>query len=212
MSADTIKKELGTLSQALEVAQSLLGIELPRGNPVKQVREGLQHTKTMRVNPSRDRRISASEESAILRQLTPLMQSAVALLLETAMRRGELCTAKRAHVSGATLHIPDTKTDQARTIPLSMRALEIMQALPSRSDGLLIGLRPDSVTQAFARACKRAGIVDLRPHDLRHEAVSRLFERGLSIPEVSLVTGHTEWKSLKRYTNLRAEDLVAKLK
>lgn len=46
------------------------------------------------------------------------------------------------------------------------------------------------------------GIVDLRFHDFRHEATSRLFEAGLSIEKVALVTGHKDWKMLKRYTHL----------
>ena len=81
----------------------------------------------------------------------------------------------------------------------------------SRIRILLIGMRPDSVTQAFNRACKRLGISDLRIHDLRHEATSRFFERGFSIPEVALITGHSDWASLKRYTQLRPQDLVDKL-
>jgi integrase len=60
---------------------------------------------------------------------------------------------------------------------------------------------------AFQRACKELGIVDLHFHDLRHEATSRLFEAGLTIEQVPLVTGHKDWKMLKRYTQLRPENL-----
>ena len=65
-----------------------------------------------------------------------------------------------------------------------------------------------SVGAAFRRACRELGIEDLRFHDLRHETASRLFEAGYQIPEVALVTGHRDWKMLRRYTNLRAEDLA----
>ena len=57
----------------------------------------------------------------------------------------------------------------------------------------------------------RAGIEGLRFHDLRHEATSRLFERGLNIMEVSTITGHKTLSMLKRYTHLRAEDLAERL-
>lgn len=50
-------------------------------------------------------------------------------------------------------------------------------------------------------------IEDLRFHDLRHEGTSRLFEAGLSIERVALVTGHKDWRMLRRYTNLKPEDL-----
>jgi len=64
-----------------------------------------------------------------------------------------------------------------------------------------------SVGAAFRRARNALGADDLRFHDLRHEATSRLFEAGLPIERVALVTGHKDWKMLKRYTNLKPEDL-----
>ncbi len=73
-------------------------------------------------------------------------------------------------------------------------------------------MRPDSITQAFERVCQRAGIEDLRFHDLRHEATSRFFERGLSIMEVSAITGHRDLAMLRRYTHLKAENLAKKLR
>jgi integrase len=78
-------------------------------------------------------------------------------------------------------------------------------------DGKVWGLRADSITQAFDRACKRAGIEDLRFHDLRHEATSRLFEKGFNPMEVSTITGHKTLQMLKRYTHLRAEDLAKRM-
>ena len=69
-------------------------------------------------------------------------------------------------------------------------------------------IRPDSVTQAFRRACKRLDIDDLRFHDLRHEAISRFFELGLNIPEVAVISGH---RDPFRYTHLRAGNLIPKL-
>ena len=69
-----------------------------------------------------------------------------------------------------------------------------------------------TITQAFDRVCKRAGIEDLRFHDLRHEATTRFFELGLSIMEVSSITGHKDLAMLRRYTHLKAEDLAKKLR
>ena len=56
-----------------------------------------------------------------------------------------------------------------------------------------------------------AGNMDLHFHDLCHEAISRFFEMGLSVPEVALISGHRDYRMLFRYTHLRAEDIVAKL-
>ena len=60
---------------------------------------------------------------------------------------------------------------------------------------------------AFRRCVRALEIEDLHFHDLRHEATSRLFEAGLAIEQVALVTGHKDWKQLKRYTNLKPEQL-----
>jgi integrase len=64
-----------------------------------------------------------------------------------------------------------------------------------------------SVSAAFTRACQKLGIEDLRFHDLRHEGATRLFEAGYQIEQVALVTGHKSWAMLRRYTQLRPEDL-----
>ena len=55
------------------------------------------------------------------------------------------------------------------------------------------------------------GLADLHFHDLGHEAVSRRVEAGLSDQEVAAISGHKSMQMLKRYTRLRAEDLVGKL-
>ena len=64
---------------------------------------------------------------------------------------------------------------------------------------------------AWGRLRKRADLCDLRFHDLRHEAISRFFEMGLSVPEVAVISGHKDARMLFRYTHLRAEDLVNKI-
>ena len=83
--------------------------------------------------------------------------------------------------------------------------------LPQNINGRLFNVRSDSITQAFSSICKRENIQDLRFHDLRHEATSRLFEIGLNMMEVASITGHKELSMLKRYTHLKAIDLVKKL-
>jgi integrase len=211
VSGDTIKKDLGTLSDAMNAAVSVLGIHLPRGNPVVIARGALKFTRTLAVNDERDRRFQPGEEERLLAALGPIMRQIVIILIETAMRREELCKARREHLKGSTLLIPETKTQKARTIPLTPRALNAIHALPTRLDGRLIGHKPDSITQAVSRACARAGIIDLHLHDFRHEGISRFFEMGLQIQEVALISGHADWRMLKRYVQLRPADLLPKI-
>ena len=70
---------------------------------------------------------------------------------------------------------------------------------------------PNGFRLAWDRLRGRAGLSDLRFHDLRHEAISRFFELGLNIPEVAVISGHKDPRMLFRYTHLRAKELVDRL-
>ena len=69
----------------------------------------------------------------------------------------------------------------------------------------------NAVRLAWDRLKKKGNIKDLHFHDLRHEAISRFFEKGLSIPEVALISGHKDVRMLFHYTHLKAEDIVGKI-
>jgi len=97
----------------------------------------------------------------------------------------------------------------AHAIIDQFRALTVLDGLVRRIDGRVWGMRPNSISHAFERICPAAGVEGLTFHDLRHEATSRLFEKGLNPMEVTAVTGHKTLQMLKRYPHLRAEDLVA---
>lgn len=101
---------------------------------------------------------------------------------------------------------PRQKEGNDKRFKYTNEAWEIVQRQP-KADDRIFPYDPKSVGAAFTRACSLLGIVDLRFHDLRHEATSRLFERGYSIPEVQLFTLHESWAVLQRYVNLRPENL-----
>lgn len=91
-----------------------------------------------------------------------------------------------------------------------------MNSVPRRLDGAVWGMYYDAITKAFVRIRDRSikahpSLRGLRFHDLRHEATSRLFEKGLNIADVGAITGHKDWKMLRRYTHLRPDDLAKKL-
>jgi hypothetical protein len=149
---------------------------------------------------------------------------------ETAMRRSEICALDWSNIDLGTrvAHLPDTKNNSARDVPLSKRPVERLASLPSRT-GPVFSVRPDSFTQAFCRGRKRARVqylancaaegrtpnvsflVNVRLHDGRHEATSRLFEKGRNVIEAASITGHRDPRMLKRYTQLRASDLAKRL-
>jgi integrase len=97
-------------------------------------------------------------------------------------------------------------------VPLSSAALKILKGMPRSLGGRVIATDRMTLYKAFERACERADINGLTFHDLRHEALSRLAERGdLSMLELASISGHKTLQMLKRYTHLRAEDLARKL-
>lgn len=207
----TVVRELNTISHAIEVATREWGIWVPR-NPVKLVRRPP-------VPRGRTRRLKKGEEEALLsacdRGRTPLLKPLIILAIETGMRRGELLDLRWEHVD-ATLrvaHLPLTMNGDSRDVPLSRRATEVFAELRSQAANgeRVFPLTGNAVRLAFEHLRTRAGMPDLHFHDLRHEAISRLFEKGLNVVEVSTISGHKELRMLSRYSHLRAADLVHRL-
>ena len=93
---------------------------------------------------------------------------------------------------------------------MSTTAVSVLRDLPRSLHGdVFPGVTTEAVKRSYMRAIRRAGIENLRFHDLRHEATTRLFEKGMNIMEVASITGHKAL--LRRYTHLKAEDLTRKL-
>lgn len=101
---------------------------------------------------------------------------------------------------------PNQKAGNDQEVPLLGDSFAIVLRQP-RTDKCIFPYNGSTISSIFPRACQALGINDLRFHDMRHEGVSRLFERGFRIEQVSLVSGHRDWKMLKRYTQLKAADL-----
>ena len=79
-------------------------------------------------------------------------------------------------------------------------------------DARIFPRAPTYMSKLFHRAALQAESEDIVFHDLRHEGISRLFELGFEIQEVALVSGHTNWRTLRRYTRLKPASLVEKEK
>ena len=210
--SSSVIRELTLLKHALEVARR--DWQLITSNPAKDVRRPPSQ-------PHRERRISDEEVTAICAALgywggTPVtVQHRVAcaflFALETAMRSGEICALLRTDIEGRTARLRMTKNGQARSVPLSARAIEIIELIsPSHSETTLFGLSDKSRDATFRQAVKRAGIKDLTFHDSRHESVWRLSKK-LSVMDLARVTGHKDLRQLLQYYNATAEELAARL-
>jgi integrase len=203
---DTIRLDLALLSRLYKHARQEWGMESIR-NPVDAVRRpSLRGT-------ARTRRLEEGEEEKLLKAAHVDLKPVILFGLETAMRRGEIAELRweNIDVMKRTAHLPRTKNGEARTVPLSLKAVEILRGIARHLDGPVFALGKDQITDRMRVTVQRGGLKDLRFHDIRHEATSRLFEKGLNPMEVSSITGHKTLQMLKRYTHLRAEDLVTKL-
>ncbi|KVF71611.1 integrase [Burkholderia sp. FL-7-2-10-S1-D7] len=223
VSPQTVVHELNLVNRVLTLATREWGIVLPRGVP-KVVKP--------RKPQGRDRRLHPNEIQAIIDATeSPDLRDFIRLAIATGMRRGELASLRWENIdlNLRTAHLLVTKTDTPRTVPLSSVAATVLLARKNTGHAVPFAVTADALTRAFCRAVQRArklyestcGILDcpatpnwlvgIRLHDLRHEATSRLFEKGLNPMEVASITGHKTLSMLQRYTHLRAEDLAKKL-
>lgn len=200
MSPNTIKAFICIISQVYKTAKTEWGMD-QLINPTTGVRRP-------RSLPGRNRILFQEEEARLLSHCAHI-QSVVLWAIETGMRRGELLAVTRDQIRGRSIQLGDTKTGKPRSVPLSKRAYEILQSLPK--EGRLFPISKHSVNDRWKIACRKAGIADLRFHDLRHTAVTRMLNKHLSVLEVMSITGHTAEAMLARYSHFVVDDLAAKL-
>lgn len=213
----TVRKELYLLASVIDVATKDWGYPFTK-NPVRGIALPI-------ANDARDRRLEAGEAEKLHRALqttrNPHVRPIVMLAIETGLRRREVLelTWSNVDLERRIAYIPITKTGVPRTIPLTDAALAVIEGLkkPGQGEGgepvesRLFPITVDAFRQAWERVQKRSGLMDLRFHDLRHEALSRFCELGLTVPELSVISGHKDPRMLFRYTHLRADDLARKL-
>lgn len=225
-SGSTTRKYLMLISAVFTAAVKRWGYSFD--NPVRKVEVPSNGVgRTRRLEPGEYDRLLASVNRCRSRYLPALFVLAV----ETAARRGELLKLdwKDVDLKTGTAVLRDTKNSEDRVIPLSSLARQTLKGLPRAIAGRVFPLEEHKARSGFEMArlrahrtyekdCREAGkepdplfLTGLRFHDLRREATTRLFERGFDIMEAASVTGHKTLSMLKRYTNLRAEDLARKL-
>ena len=210
VSAGTVIRELAYFSSIINHARREWDINI--ANPVMLVRKP--------PSPQgRNRILSHEEEVKLLQACEPkanrniYTRPFIILALETAMRRGELLSLRWDNIDCAkrTAFLHLTKNGDSRTVPLSIRAIEALKALPRSIDGRVLPINFAALENNFKRAKERVNLKDLRIHDLRHTAVTRLAEKLPNLSELSAVSGHRSLAMLKRYYHPRAEDITRKL-
>lgn len=204
----TITNDLQPLEGCMRFHIALLDLQIE--NPVKAYRD-------LKILPKgrghRSRRLQEGEEEAMLAALGDgldgqEMQVIFTLAIESGMRLGEMLSIKREWLDKQqqTVRLPDTKNDDARTVYLSSKAMEALERLPYRLNGKLFSLNADQVEWRWRKAREAAGCKDLRFHDLRHEACSRMDARGIPLKIIMMQSGHRSIEAVSRYLNPTAEE------
>jgi len=208
--ARTTHYDLTLIRHCLKIATHEWGLMLSF-NPVDFI-------KMPPISKPRQRRLNKGEyerlEKASHITLNPHIWPIVVFAIETGMRRSEILglTWENINLEKQLAYLLLTKNGTSREVPLSTKAAQVLSNQRSRQDTPTpFPVNANAFRLAWERLRKRADLCDLRFHDLRHEAISRFFEMGLSIPEVAVISGHKDARMLFRYTHLRAEDLVNKI-
>ena len=230
----TVLRRIAFISHVFTVARKEWRMESIT-NPVELIRKPQPNNARSRRlddhSPQSIKDIGANELDAVIAvSQSDLLPAIVVLAIETAMRRGEIADMQWEHVDlkRRFVHLPETKNGSSRDVPLSPIAIRVLERL-QQSSGPVFSLRSDAITRAFDRARQRARklyeakcveqglepdkgfLMDLRFHDLRHEATSRLASI-FPLHELTKITGHKDPRMLMRYYHPRAEDLALKLK
>ena len=161
-------------------------------------------------NPPRERRLRQGEYERLFNANSQTkswyLWPVVELALGTCMRRGEILSMQWEHVDfqRCKVLLPITKNGAARWVPLNSKTIGILKDIP-KIDDRIFPITDSAFRQSWDRLRRRAKIIDLTFHDLRHEAISRLFENGMNIPQVMAISGHQTVSQLFRYVQLRED-------
>lgn len=204
----TIKHYLTLLSNVWSVSQKVWGINMPQNSPFKHIVQDKISNQRERILTKKEYSdlLATAEDSKML-QLVDIIK----FLYQSAARLGELQKLERKDVdfNKCTCTFRNTKNTEDRTIALSDESLEILRKYPFGDR--FFNIDYNSFYEEFVKARNKAKLIDFRAHDLRACAITNMFLSGMTISQVSHQSGHRTWSQLKRYTRIKAEDLVGKI-
>uniref|UniRef100_UPI004048CCD0 site-specific integrase n=1 Tax=Polynucleobacter sp. TaxID=2029855 RepID=UPI004048CCD0 len=216
-SGETINHYFNTISKLFQMLKDEWDLDI--ANPIKGI-------KRMPSSQGRSKRVNLELEALLLTgcdQLSlPLLRSIIQFAIQTGMRRGEIMGLNWADIDlpNRKAYLHQTKNGEPRQVPLTRRAIAVLEAL-SKDEEKVFPMGMDALRSQFGRLKDYARdqwhvvgmnpLDDLRFHDLRHEALSRLSDFGLNVIELSHISGHRTLGMLKRYTHPSHEAIIAKL-
>jgi integrase len=214
----TIGIDLTYLGGVFKTAKELWKMPISP-DPINTARANMAHLKISTRSAERTRRPTKAELEALQNYLdthsTLPMRDIIDFAVASAMRVDEITSLRWVDLNenDRTIIIRDRKHPRQKIgndqeVPLLGQTFDIVKRQPKpegvTGESRIFPVKTDTITTIFPRAKAALKIKDLHFHDLRHEGVSRLFEQGYRIEQVS---GHRDWKMLARYTQIRAKDL-----
>lgn len=215
-SVRTVYLELAIISHLYNYAAAKWGMRALE-NPVAPTRVKGTDPHRGKSYKGRERTLSNSEKEKLFMHLDEEMKQIVILAVETGMRRGELLslTVSNVDLGKKTVKLEETKNGDSREVPLSPPAVDTLKTVLQNKkivgiDGKIWGIGPDRVTSIFAKAAREAGLKDIRFHDLRHTAATKL--AGIyQAHELAKILGHKGLNMVMRYYNPTGEELGKKM-
>ena len=203
----TINRELVLLSAAINEYNRRFGTSIP--NPASGMK--------MREPEGRVRWITHEEADRLIASAAPHIADFITLGLFTGMRRREMMELEWKRVDFAQalilLEAQHTKTKRRRAIPIHDKAEVALRNCKARwPESPLVFDGIGDFKKGFAGACRRAGITDFTPHDMRHTFASWLVQQGVELYAVQQLLGHSTIKLTERYAHLSPKTLADAVK
>jgi integrase len=195
ISPATLKRQLNIVKSACSTAEAEWNWETPLSLLKRLKCPKIESRLIRRINPIQELKlIDAANQTN-----TPQLSNIIRIAIITGMRRSEILNIELAHLDtyNQLLHVPNTKTGHPRSIPYDDQLAEVLLEFAS-------AIKPskNAVRLAWERIRKKLGYESMRFHDLRHEAISRWWESGLTLPQIAARSGHRSFSELFRYSHV----------
>jgi integrase len=217
-SGETVNHYFNTISKLFQMLEG--DWDLSISNPIRGI-------KRMPSSPGRTNRVTPKMEESLLMSChvlsKPLLSSIIEFAIQTGMRRGEIMGLKWGDIDleNRRAYLHTTKNGEPRQVPLSKRAITVLQSLIKENTVLVFPMSLGALRNQYERIrahsesqwthTENNPFIDLHFHDLRHEALSRLSDKGLNVIELSSISGHKTLSMLKRYTHPSHKAIIDKL-
>ena len=201
----TINRELASLKHVFTIAEKLGKFD--GKNPVKQVKFFQERQYVMKI-------LDREEINQLIDAATDHLKPILIIAVSTGMRKGEIFNLRWSDIDFVDhyIHIKETKSNVMREIPMNTIVAATLKNIERKSEFIFPSSwskkhkHINDIFRLFKAACKKAGIEDLRFHDLRHTAATLMVTGGVPLVTVSQILGHATIHMTMKYAHPTPED------